>query len=248
MSERQSEQETVAAPPAENGGGSIVVAQKLTKIYGRGNTKVAALKAVNLDVKAGDFVAVLGPSGSGKTTLLNMLGALDRPTRGKVIIDSVETSRVPERMLYRVRRQKLGFIFQTYYLVPTLDALHNVLVPVLPVSGKARYYKRAVRLLELVGLKDRMHHRPGELSGGEQQRVAIARALIMNPKVILGDEPTGNLDARTGADIIELMLRLNRERKKTFIIVTHDRRIAEKAGRELYLFDGRLSDVCPEEF
>jgi len=226
---------------------TIIVTQKLTKIYGKGATRVAALKAVNLRVREGEFIAVLGPSGSGKTTLLNMLGALDRPTRGRVIIDGVETSRIPERRLYRIRREKLGFIFQTYYLVPTLNALQNVLMPVLPMKENKRYRKRAERLLELVSLKDRMHHKPGELSGGEQQRVAIARALILNPGVILADEPTGNLDTKTGAEVIELMQRLNKERGKTFIIVTHDTRIAESAERVFYLMDGRLSDVPPEE-
>jgi len=209
---------------------------------------VAALKGVNLRVRKGEYVAVLGPSGSGKTTLLNMIGALDRPTRGRVFIDGVETSKVPERRLYKIRREKLGFIFQTYYLVPTLNALQNVLMPVLPMSRNKRYKRRAERLLELVGLKDRMHHKPGELSGGEQQRVAIARALILNPTVILADEPTGNLDTKTGAEIIELMWQLNKERGKTFIIVTHDHRIAENAESALYLMDGRLSDVLPEEY
>jgi putative ABC transport system ATP-binding protein len=177
-----------------------------------------------------------------------MLGALDRPTEGRVIIDHVVTSMVPERSLYKIRREKLGFIFQTYYLVPTLNALQNVLMPVLPLRRNKRYEKRAQRLMEMVGLKGRMHHKPGELSGGEQQRVAIARALILNPAVILADEPTGNLDSKTGAEIIKLMQRLNRERDKTFIIVTHDRRIAENAERALYLEDGRLSDILPEVY
>lgn len=227
---------------------NIVIADKVTKVYGRGATKVAALKSVNLKVREGEFVAVLGPSGSGKTTFLNMIGALDRPTRGRVIIDGVETTRMAENNLYRVRREKLGFIFQTYYLVPTLDALHNVLIPVLPTRGNKRYYMKAVRLLELVGLKDRMNHKPGELSGGEQQRVAIARSLILDPSVILADEPTGNLDTKTSMEIIELMLRLNKKHNKTFIVVTHDRRLADRAERSLYLCDGRLSDVCPEGF
>lgn len=227
---------------------NIVVASKVTKVYGRGRTKVIALNSIDLKVKDGEFIAILGPSGSGKTTLLNMLGALDRPTKGRVVIGGVETSTMAESKLYKVRREKLGFIFQTYYLVPTLDALRNVLSPVLPIRGNKRYYMRAVRLLKLVGLKDRLHHKPGELSGGEQQRVAIARSLIMNPSVILADEPTGNLDTKTSAEIIDIMLRLNKKSKKTFIVVTHDRRLAEKAERVLYLFDGRLSSVCPEGF
>jgi len=253
--ESHAEQETIAAlkrkveelerrlAAAKDQRENIVVAQKLTKVYGRGTTRVVALKEVDLRVRKGEFVAVQGPSGSGKTTLLNMLGALDRPTKGKVVIDGVETTSVPERRLYQMRREKVGFIFQTYYLVPTLNALQNVLMPVLPVRGNKRYKKRAMRLLELVGLKDRMDHKPGELSGGEQQRVAIARALMLNPGVILADEPTGNLDSKTGAEIIELMHRLNKEQGKTFIIVTHDRRIAESAERVLYLKDGQLSDM-----
>ena len=226
----------------------IVVAKNLTKIYGSGTTSVAALKGVNLNVQQGEFIAVLGPSGSGKTTLLNMLGALDRPTRGQVFIDNEETSSVAERNLYRIRRRKLGFIFQTYYLVPSLNAIQNVLMPVLPIRGNKRFEKRARRLLDIVGLKDRTHHKPGELSGGEQQRVAIARALILNPPVVLADEPTGNLDTKTGAEIIDLMKRLNKDRGKTFIIVTHDRRIADVAERAFYLLDGELSDHLPEGY
>ena len=215
--------------------------RKLTKVYGRGATRVVALKSVSLRVRKGELVAVVGPSGSGKTTLLNMLGALDRPTTGQVFIDGVETSRVAESQLYRIRRHKLGFIFQTYYLVPTLTALQNVLTPVLPISGNSRYRRRAEGLLKMVGLGQRMHHKPGELSGGEQQRVAIARALIMNPGVILADEPTGNLDSKRGAEIIRIMRWLNKKQGKTFIIVSHDDRIARVAERVYYLSDGRLS-------
>jgi len=236
-------------PALKVDGKSIVVTKQLTKIYGNGATRVAALKKVDLEVKEGEFVAVLGPSGSGKTTFLNMLGALDRPTGGRVVIDGVETSKVPERDLYRIRREKLGFIFQTYYLVPTLTALQNVLMPVMPIDGGDKYSKRAARLLELVGLKDRMRHKPNELSGGEQQRVSIARALIMNPSIILADEPTGNLDAKTSVDIMDLMQRLNKERGETLVVVTHDHRIAEsRADRALYLIDGRLYDVPPDDF
>lgn len=248
MNEGQALTEKRDSPADEAPRKNIVVASKVTKVYGRGRTKVVALKSVDLKVKDGEFIAILGPSGSGKTTLLNMLGALDRPTKGRVVIGGVETSTMAESKLYKVRREKLGFIFQTYYLVPTLDALRNVLSPVLPIRGNKRYHMKAVRLLKLVGLKDRLHHKPGELSGGEQQRVAIARSLIMNPSVILADEPTGNLDTKTSAEIIDIMLRLNKKNKKTFIVVTHDHRLAEKAERVLYLCDGRLSNVCPEGF
>ena len=229
--------------PRGSRGRSIVVTRGLTKVYGRGATRTVALRNVNLRVRKGEFIAVLGPSGSGKTTLLNVLGALDRPTKGRVFIDGIETSRVPESMLYRVRRGKLGFIFQTYYLVPTLTALQNVLTPVLPLGVNGAYHRRAAGLLKMVGLERRMHHKPGELSGGEQHRVAIARALILNPGIILADEPTGNLDSRTGAGIIDLMQMLNKRQGKTFVVVTHDHRIAEQSVRVYYLKDGRLSTL-----
>lgn len=223
-------------------GRSIVAVRKLTKVYGRGATRVVALKSVSLRVRKGELVAVVGPSGSGKTTLLNMLGALDRPTTGQVFIDGVETSRVAESQLYRIRRHKLGFIFQTYYLVPTLTALQNVLTPVLPISGNSRYRRRAEGLLKMVGLGQRMHHKPGELSGGEQQRVAIARALIMNPGVILADEPTGNLDSKSGRMVFELMKRLSRSSGTAFVMVTHDDNFALEADRVIRIRDGRIQE------
>lgn len=236
-------------PAVKVDGKSIVVTKKLTKIYGNGATRVTALKNVDLDIKEGEFVAVQGPSGSGKTTFLNMIGALDKPTKGRVIIDGVETSSVAEHSLYKIRRDKLGFIFQTYYLIPTLTAMQNVLVPVMPIDGSKKYHDRATHLLDLVGLKERMHHKPNQLSGGEQQRVAIARALIMDPAIILADEPTGNLDTRTGANIMDLMQRLNREHGKTLIVVTHDGRIANsRADRVVYLFDGQLYNTPPDDF
>lgn len=225
----------------------IVTTENLTKIYGKGRVTVTALRGVNLQVKQGEFLVVQGPSGSGKTTLLNMLGALDRPTSGKVIIDGVEITQVPERRLFRIRRDKVGFVFQIYYLVPTLTALENILIPVLPIRSSNQFRERARELLGLVGLKDRMNHKPGELSGGELQRVAIARALILDPSIVLADEPTGNLDSVTGAEIMELMQRLNREEGKTLIVVTHDSRIAQSAGRVVYLKDGRLSAEPFEE-
>lgn len=236
-------------PAVKINGKSIVITKKLTKIYGNGATRVTALKNVDLDIKEGEFVAVQGPSGSGKTTFLNMIGALDRPTKGKVIIDGVETSSVAEHSLYKIRRDKLGFIFQTYYLVPTLTAIQNVLVPVMPIDGSKKWHDRATHLLDLVGLKERMHHKPNQLSGGEQQRVAIARALIMNPALILADEPTGNLDTRTGANIMDLMQQLNREHGKTLVVVTHDRCIADnRSDRVVYLYDGQLYNAPPDDF
>lgn len=218
----------------------MIRVEKLTKIYGEGHTLVRALDGVGLSVEKGEFLVVMGPSGSGKTTLLNMLGALDKPTSGEVFIDKVQVSKVPERKLYKVRREKIGFVFQSYYLVSTLTALENVLVPTLPL-GKDRFSERAEEFLEEVGLKERTRHYPSQLSGGEQQRVAIARALILNPPIILADEPTGNLDSKTGKEIVDLMRRLNKEGKKTFIVVTHDKEITRTADRIVNILDGKIT-------
>lgn len=219
----------------------IIRTEKLTKIYGKGYTEVRALDGINLSVKKGEFLVVMGPSGSGKTTLLNMLGALDKPTSGEVFLDEVQISRVPERRLYKVRREKVGFIFQTYYLVPTMNALENVLVPTLPL-GKDQFRERARELLGEVGLAKRAHHRPSQLSGGEQQRVAIARALVLDPPIVLADEPTGNLDSKTGQEIVNLMRRLDKERGKTFVTVTHDPAITKVADRVVKILDGKIKE------
>ena len=220
---------------------SIISAKNLSRTYGKGHTQVSALKDVDLEVMRGEFLSVMGPSGSGKTTLLNLLGALDRPTGGHVSLDGVNTSTIPERKLFHVRREKVGFIFQTFYLVPTLTALENVLMPVLPVHANGEYKQRAEELLRKVGLEHRMRHKPAELSGGEQQRVAIARSLILDPPLVLADEPTGNLDSETGAEIFYIMQDLNEEQGVTFVIVTHDPRIAKETERVVYLKDGELS-------
>ena len=221
----------------------IVQLKEARKVYHMGMQEVNALAGVTISFKKGSFWAIMGPSGSGKSTMMNILGCLDRLTSGQYYIEGQDVSQLDDDSLSELRLKHLGFIFQSYYLVPTLSALQNVLMPVLPVKGSDRYYRRAERLLKMMGLKGRMHHKPGELSGGEQQRVAIARALILNPGVILADEPTGNLDSKTGAEIIQLMHWLNKKRGKTFIIVTHDRRIADSAERALYLRDGRLSRI-----
>lgn len=218
----------------------IVVAENLNKVYKMGRIEVAAVNGISLRVRRGEFLAVQGPSGSGKTTLLNLIGALDRPTSGKIIVDGIETTKISERKLFQIRRQKIGFIFQIYYLIPTLSAMQNVLIPVLPVGIRRKDRERAEQVLDLVGLKDRKAHKPGELSGGEQQRVAIARALVTNPALILADEPTGNLDTKTSAGIVELMHRLNREQGTTFLVVTHDPGIAAGADRVVHLKDGEL--------
>ena len=227
----------------KNGGKKniLVKVKNLTKIYGRGELAFKALEGINLEISTGDFAAVVGPSGSGKTTLLNMIGALDKPTLGEIIIDGIETSKVKESKLYKVRRKKVGFIFQTYYLISTLTTLQNILVPTFPfASGKENHLSRARELLDKVGLQGKEHRKPSQLSGGEQQRVAIARALILNPLLILADEPTGNLDTKTGMGIIELMRNLNQKEGKTFLIVTHDQRITKFCQKVIHLEDGKI--------
>jgi len=220
----------------------ILNLEKVTKIYGTGETQVTALDGVSLEVASGEVVSVVGHSGSGKTTLLNMMGALDRPTSGRIFLEEEEISRIPEHQLYRVRREKIGFIFQSFHLISTLNALENVLAPTLPL-GERRFEERARELLESVGLGARLPHRPSQLSGGEMQRVAIARALIHEPKLILADEPTGNLDSKTGEEIINLLLRLNKEKGVTLVIVTHEPEIAKKADRTVSIRDGRIEPV-----
>lgn len=219
----------------------LIKTKNLTKIYGKGDLAVKALDNINLEIKRGEFIGIMGPSGSGKTTLLNMLGALDKPTSGEIIIDDIEISKVKESKLYETRREKIGFIFQSFYLIPTLSALQNVLVPVLPLrKNKKDFGKRAYNLLKKVGLEGKEHRKPNELSGGEQQRVAIARSLILDPKLILADEPTGNLDTKTGMEIIEIMKNLNRSEGKTFVIVTHDPRLTKFCQRVIRLQDGKI--------
>lgn len=218
----------------------IVRVSNLEKVYENGGLRYEALKNISFDIKAGEFVSIMGPSGSGKTTLLNQIGALDKPTSGDVWIDGLNISDYKEADLYEVRRQKIGFIFQSFYLVPTLSILENVLLPTLPLKNSADYVDRAKELLEQVGLSDRMSHRPNQLSGGQMQRVAIARALIMDPALVLADEPTGSLDSKTGAEIFHLLQELNKK-GHTFLIVTHDHRISMATKRIIYLIDGKIS-------
>jgi putative ABC transport system ATP-binding protein len=219
----------------------ILKTEELEKVYKMGGRKVRALSGVNLQVKKSDFISIMGPSGSGKTTLLNMLGCLDKPTHGKVILGNVDVTKVPERSLYKIRRHKIGFIFQTFNLLPYLNAAENVQLPMegTKKSGNERRTKTR-ELLKLVGLSEREGHRPHRLSAGEQQRVAIARALANNPNIILADEPTGNLDSKTGYEIVGLLGKLNIDQGTTIIMVTHDSRMASRAGRMLFLSDGRL--------
>lgn len=209
------------------------------KIYRRGHGEVRALNGVSLSVPKGQFLSVMGSSGSGKSTMLNLLGALDVPTGGVIRIDGREISKLPDDELSRFRRDHLGFIFQFFNLLPTLTAMENVLLPAL-LAGKAREVEepKAKALLEQVGLKGRWHHRPDELSGGEMQRVAIARAILGQPSVLLADEPTGNLDSKTGAEVLRLIREATRERGLTVVMVTHDPRAAEVGDRLVRLADG----------
>jgi len=219
----------------------VLETEKLDKVYRLGGRKVRALSDVNLQVKKGDFVSIMGPSGSGKTTLLNMLGCLDKPTHGKVILDGVDVTKVREKNLYKIRRHKVGFIFQTFNLLPYLNAIENVGLPMegTKKSGDEKR-KRARELLKMVGLSEREEHRSHRLSAGEQQRVAIARALANNPAIVLADEPTGNLDSKTGYEIVRLLSKLSTDQGTTIVMVTHDSRVASYAGRILFLYDGRL--------
>ena len=219
----------------------VVETIDLCKVYRMGLTEIHALKNVNLKVYRGEMVAVVGPSGSGKTTLLNLIGTLDKPTSGKIYIDGEDITTKSEKELTLLRRRKIGFVFQFYNLIPVLTAYENVELPLL-ISGvpKKEREKRVRRLLEMVGLEDRMNHRPDELSGGEQQRVAIARALVNNPSIILADEPTGDLDTETGLMVVQLMRKLAKEEDSTVIMVTHDPQISEIADRIIYLRDGRI--------
>ena len=206
-----------------------------------GEVPVPALKGINFEVNSEDFTVILGTSGSGKTTLLNIIALLDRPTEGTVFVDELDASELDDKELANLRLKKFGFMFQTFQLVPWLTALKNVEVPltIAEVTREERE-ERAKDLLNLVGLTERMNHRPLQLSGGEQQRVAVARALVNNPEVIVADEPTGNLDSKTGMEIVSLLHKLNDEKKVTIVIVTHDVTIASKAKRTVYLKDGMV--------
>jgi len=223
---------------------SLIKLKNVSKIYGEETHTIKALDDVDLDIEEGKVITIMGPSGSGKSTLLNLIGAMDDPTSGEVFVDEVEIGGLPERKLADFRRKIIGFVFQNYYLLPNIDVIGNVLIPLVPRRISEQNRIRATELLELVGLEDRIHSKVGKLSGGESQRVAIARALINDPAVILADEPTGNLDSKTGKSIVELLINLT-ERGKTVIIVTHDPRIAKmvaehRFGKNIWIKDGRL--------
>ena len=219
----------------------IIDIRNVWKIYQMGKVHVPALRGLDLQVKEKDFVAIMGPSGSGKSTAMNIIGCLDVPTKGDIYLDNKNIAKMPESDLAKIRGQKIGFIFQQFNLIPSLTALENVELPMI-FQGVPEEKKiaRAKELLNLVGLGDRMNHRPSELSGGEQQRVAIARALANNPEIVLADEPTGNLDSKTGEKIMDILVDLHEKQMKTIIVITHDADIANYAHRKLVLKDGKL--------
>lgn len=219
---------------------SLLRLESVARTYDTGAVTVTALDGVSLSVEQGEFIAVMGPSGSGKSTLMNILGLLDRPSSGRFFFEGEDISRYNDRRLARLRREKLGFVFQSFNLFPRYDALRNVSMTLAYAGVPARERKeRALRMLAQVGLEDRSRHRPKELSGGQQQRVAIARALVNEPAIVLGDEPTGNLDSRTGASILALLQQLN-DSGVTLILVTHDEAVARHAKRVIRLFDGAV--------
>ena len=231
----------------ENGSRVAVETVGLNKVYGDGPTAVRALRDVSLKFPQGEFAAIMGPSGSGKSTLLHILGALDKPTSGRVTVGGTDLSGLSDRKLTLLRRERMGFVFQFYNLIPTLSAEENILLPALIAGERAnKYSKRLEELLDLVALLERRTHRPDELSGGEQQRVAIARALLRNPDIILADEPTGNLDSKTGAEVLELLRESAARYEQTVLMVTHDARAASWADRAIFLSDGRVVDEASD--
>ncbi len=217
----------------------VVRVENLNKFYGKGNTRVEALKDVNLKINQGEFVAIVGPSGSGKSTLLHLLGGVDKPTKGTVFIEGSDIYGLSEKELAVFRRRKVGFIFQFYNLVPVLTVEENIILPLL-LDKKTKNQKHIEDLIDTLGLKDRLDHLPNQLSGGEQQRTSIGRALVYNPSIVLADEPTGNLDSKNSKEIIDLLKISVKKYNQTLILVTHDLNIANQADRVITMEDGQL--------
>jgi len=218
---------------------ALIELREVCKVYKMGEVEVKALCGVTLKIHEGEFVAIMGPSGSGKSTMVNSIGCLDVPTTGSIFLDGHNISHMSESDLAQIRGKLIGFVFQQFNLVPTLTAIENVMLPMIFQGvGKERRLRRATELLKLMELEERMHHKPSEMSGGQQQRVAIARALANDPEVILADEPTGNLDSKTGTVIMDFLKKLHKEEGKTIVLVTHDQYLANAAERIEYLKDG----------
>ncbi|MCS7202180.1 MAG: ABC transporter ATP-binding protein [Dictyoglomus sp.] len=222
----------------------ILILEDVVKIYKMDGVETVALRGVSLKVRKGDFIAIMGPSGSGKSTMMHIMGCLDRPTSGKIYFEGRDVSELSDNELAEIRNKKIGFVFQSFYLLPRYTAIQNVELPLIyqGVSPKERKEKARI-ILEKMGLSDRINHRPTQLSGGEQQRVAIARALIINPVILLADEPTGNLDSKSSHEIMNLISKLHKEEKITIILVTHERDIAEYAEKIVRMHDGRIVDI-----